>query len=136
MRDLLATILWEIWSPRIQCITYFPVGKKKRWPKNKARVTALILKPTDDQKPETCLALKPLHTIGKVSSTLSSVVTHRHLKRLIQHFSFKSVSSISSIIYFKMVMVANILRKGQDIFKSEIDHQLNELMNHFHILPV
>ena len=41
VRPLLATILciWEIWSPRIQSITYFPVGKTK------------ILKPTDDQKP-------------------------------------------------------------------------------------
>ena len=39
VRPLLATILyiWEIWSPRIQCITYFPVGKKQQQQQQKTR---------------------------------------------------------------------------------------------------
>ena len=39
VRPLLATIhcTWEIWSPHIQCITYFPPGKIKRWPKKNTR---------------------------------------------------------------------------------------------------
>ena len=41
LRPLLATMLW---SPRIQC--HVLAGKKKH-------VTVPILKPTDDQKPET-----------------------------------------------------------------------------------
>ena len=59
VRPLLAVILRisiGIWSPRIQCITCFPVGKKNqktnKWPKRR-RVSAPILKPTDDQKPDT-----------------------------------------------------------------------------------
>ena len=54
-RPLSITILCicEIWSLRIQCITYFPVGKKKMAKEN--CITAPILKPTDDQKLETFL---------------------------------------------------------------------------------
>ena len=57
-KGVLATILctWEIWTPHIQCITYFPIGKKMAKKngkkKKKKRSTAPILKPTDDQKPE------------------------------------------------------------------------------------
>ena len=48
VRPLLATILsvWEIWSP--PCITL-----EKKITRTKKRITAPILKPTDDQKPET-----------------------------------------------------------------------------------
>ena len=38
VRPLLATILctWEIWSPHIQCIMYFPVGQKKKMAEKKS----------------------------------------------------------------------------------------------------
>ena len=42
-------------SPLIQCIKYFHVGQKKKKNGRKKRITALILKPTDDQKLETFL---------------------------------------------------------------------------------
>ena len=58
---LIATILcvWEIWSGsnnRMSCIMYF-TGWPKKGKKPKKLVTALILKPTYGQKPETFFGL-------------------------------------------------------------------------------
>ena len=62
--SLLATTLciWEIWSPRIHVSRISLLAKQK-----KKHVTALILKPTDDQKPETCLGGPLIWTNRKIS---------------------------------------------------------------------
>ena len=65
VRPLLTSILciWEICSPFIQS-RFSPLAKKTKKQKNKNKsVTAPILNPTDDQKPDTFLALKKRNII-------------------------------------------------------------------------
>ena len=116
MRPLLATILciWEIWSPRIQCVTYFPVGKKNMAEKKARHRTDFEA----DRWPETGAFFWPNVMFRKCRPRLP--VTNFKWKTVVIHFSqlneCKYIWCACSIFLFNDIIKINELKYSQVVF--------------------